>query len=113
MQSFFLGLAALACPVGMGLMMWMMSRGQKTSASEVSGHQQVEQLRTEIDQLKADRATQHVHPNTTCSNRAPRQPRRREELASALTVHLPAATMPRWLPSARGAVSSTGRAKDF
>ncbi|GAA3550816.1 hypothetical protein GCM10022222_37920 [Amycolatopsis ultiminotia] len=54
MQSLFLGIAALACPVGMGFMMWMMSRGQHKDRDD-STHQ-VEQLRAEIDQLKADRA---------------------------------------------------------
>jgi hypothetical protein len=65
MQAVFYGLAVLACPVGMGLMMWMMMRGQKKnpdggdSAAQGSGSQpQVDQLRAEIDQLKADRVTQ-------------------------------------------------------
>ncbi len=65
MQAIFYGLAVLACPVGMGLMMWMMMRGQKKnpdggdSSAQVSGsQQQVDQLRAEIDQLKADRVTQ-------------------------------------------------------
>lgn len=62
MQSLLLGLAALACPVGMGLMMWMMARGKRTSADDGDGQQQngqeqVAQLRAEIEQLKADRAT--------------------------------------------------------
>ena len=64
MQSLFLGLAALACPVGMGLMMWMMMRGQRKSPAEDSGGtgggQQVAQLRAEIDQLKADREAQRA-----------------------------------------------------
>jgi nitrogen fixation-related uncharacterized protein len=59
MQSLLLGVAILACPVGMGLMMWMMMRGQgkDTAASEDHGGQQeVEALRAEIEQLKAQRA---------------------------------------------------------
>jgi hypothetical protein len=39
--------------------------------------------------------------------------RRQEEPCSPRAVHLPPAAMPGWLRSARGAVSSTGRAKDF
>jgi hypothetical protein len=65
MQAVFYGLAVLACPVGMGLMMWMMMRGQKknpdgggSSAQGSGSQQQVDQLRAEIDQLKADRVTQ-------------------------------------------------------
>lgn len=76
MQAFFYGIAVLACPVGMGLMMWMMMRGQKNSGGNNNGGGgggnsdgpsggpdttgQVAALRAEIDQLKADRATQRA-----------------------------------------------------
>jgi hypothetical protein len=67
MIQLFYGLAALACPVGMGLMMWMMMRGNRNNASGNAGvapgvpaplesQQQMAQLRAEIDQLKAERA---------------------------------------------------------
>ncbi|GAA3845302.1 hypothetical protein [Amycolatopsis tucumanensis] len=56
MESLLLALAVLACPVGMGLMMWMMMRGQRKGSGD-SSEQQVAQLRAEIDQLKADRET--------------------------------------------------------
>jgi nitrogen fixation-related uncharacterized protein len=59
MQSLLLGVAILACPVGMGLMMWMMMRGQSkdTAASEDHSRQhEVQALRAEIEQLKAQRA---------------------------------------------------------
>jgi hypothetical protein len=61
MHSLFLALAVLACPVGMGLMMWMMMRGHgnDTAGSVDQSRQQVDALRTEIEQLKADRATDH------------------------------------------------------
>jgi len=56
-QALFLGVAALACPVGMGLMMWLMMRGgQNKRGGDTDGPQQVAQLRAEIDELKADRA---------------------------------------------------------
>jgi len=53
-QSLLWGIAVLACPVGMGVMMWMMMRGQGKGTGEVS-ERQVARLRAEIDQLKADR----------------------------------------------------------
>jgi hypothetical protein len=61
MQTLLLGLTALACPVGMGAMMWMMMRGRNNNAGDTSGQGQVEQLRSEIDQLKAERATQRTN----------------------------------------------------
>ncbi len=63
MQTLSLGLAALACPVGMGAMMWMMMRGQNKNAGDTGGQgqPQVKQLRNEIDQLKAERAPQRTN----------------------------------------------------
>lgn len=58
MQSLLLGVAVLACPVGMGLMMWMMMRGQSkdTASEDHSWQQEVQALRAEIEQLKVQRA---------------------------------------------------------
>ncbi len=63
MESVFYTLALLACPVAMGLMMFMMMmRGQnKGSADQPGGSAdrgEVEALRAEIEALNADRATQ-------------------------------------------------------
>ena len=58
-------LAVLACPVGMGLMMWMMNRGhgggqaespaEKQAESPAEKQAEISALRTEIDALRADR----------------------------------------------------------
>ena len=58
MQALFYGVAALACPVGMGVMMWLMMRGGNKAGVDPAGQQQVAQLRAEIDELKAARAAQ-------------------------------------------------------
>ena len=63
MESLFIGVAALACPVGMGLMMWLMMRGQghdhdgqdSQVGQDAQAMAQVQQLRAEIEQLKAER----------------------------------------------------------
>ena len=61
MSTVFYTLAVLACPVAMGLMMFMMMRGQNKGSTDQPGgsadRSEVEALRAEIDALKADRAT--------------------------------------------------------
>ena len=57
MPTIFYGLAVLACPIGMGLMMWMMMRGSKQSPADSTSPQnsaaELARLRAEIDQLQA------------------------------------------------------------
>lgn len=50
-------LAVLACPLGMGAMMWMMMRGQHKTADPDAGVKQAEltALRAQLDQLQAER----------------------------------------------------------
>jgi len=64
MENILLSLAFLACPVGMGLMMWFMAKGNRKepSAAQPPGNSSVEQLReehsrlaTEIERLEASR----------------------------------------------------------
>jgi hypothetical protein len=61
MSTVFYALAVLACPLAMGLMMFMMMRGQNKGSTDQPGgsadRSEVEALRAEIDALKADRAT--------------------------------------------------------
>ena len=62
MSTVFYTLAVLACPVAMGLMMFMMMRGQNKGSTDQPGGSadrgEVEALRAEIEALKTDRATQ-------------------------------------------------------
>ena len=49
-------LVLLACPVGMGLMMWMMMRGgheQPSDADAAVKQAELTRLQAEVDQLKA------------------------------------------------------------
>lgn len=55
MQSLLYGVAVLACPVGLGVMMWVMMRRQPDDAG---AEQQLAALCAEIGILKADRAGQ-------------------------------------------------------
>jgi hypothetical protein len=65
MQTLLYGVAVLACPIGMGLMMWMMMRGQRRDASGASlgsaateRTAEISALRAEVAQLRADSAVQ-------------------------------------------------------
>lgn len=64
METLLYGVAVLACPIGMGVMMWTM-RGQHraTSGSSLDSAAaerpvEIDALRAEIAQLKADRVAQ-------------------------------------------------------
>ena len=50
MDGILLGVAALACPVGMGLMMWFMARGMKGTRDD-SAPASLESLREEHQRL--------------------------------------------------------------
>ena len=63
MSELFYSLAILACPVGMGAMMWFMMRGhmgghmggQRNSATAMTAEQaELARMRAEIDQLRAE-----------------------------------------------------------
>lgn len=67
MSSALYALALLACPVGMGLMMFMMMRGQKTSPAEEAesgsaDRSEFDALRAEIEALKAERTADTPQP---------------------------------------------------
>lgn len=53
------GLALLACPAAMGVMMWLMMRGSPTAPAqghnEPSTDEEVARLRREVDELRAGR----------------------------------------------------------
>ena len=54
MPEILYALAVLACPVGMGAMMWMMMRGNKGRAAGLDSREaELARMRAEIDQLRA------------------------------------------------------------
>jgi uncharacterized iron-regulated membrane protein len=52
MQNLFVGLCALACPVGMGLMMWMGRRSRQDAPAPVKPQAPAD----EVQDLRAQRA---------------------------------------------------------
>lgn len=69
MEQSLLALAVLACPVGMGLMMWLMMRGQKRPAPPEEGSSpspadaEFASLRAELDQLRAETRDRQTPPS--------------------------------------------------
>jgi len=64
MDNVLLTVAVLACPIGMGLMMWFMARGMKHGESDGRGEatpsaeelrQEQRRLESEIDRLEHER----------------------------------------------------------
>jgi hypothetical protein len=68
MENVLLSLAVLACPVGMGLMMWFMARGMrsgsKTDREAVTGLEELQaehrRLGAEIERLERDSSPRSV-----------------------------------------------------
>jgi hypothetical protein len=60
MQNLLLGAAALACPIGMGLMMLLMARGTRKRTADPppdpAAAAEIAQLRVEVAQLKAEQS---------------------------------------------------------
>jgi hypothetical protein len=69
MPTIFYSLAILACPLGMGLMMWFMMRGNKeptsTGSSVPDAGAELARLRAEIDQLQAAQRETSTTPQDT------------------------------------------------
>ncbi|MCO4254471.1 hypothetical protein NG696_04340 [Pseudarthrobacter sp. HLT1-5] len=63
MEQIFYGLAVLACPVGMGVMMWLMMRSNKKPTSDAppaeASAAELAQLRADLDRLRAGRGLAH------------------------------------------------------
>ena len=89
MAETLLTLALLACPVGMGLMMWFMMRGSKSAPPAATEHNggsaEVVALRAELDQLQAQMretgsapaaaSPPHQDRDTSAGPRSPTHPR--------------------------------------
>ena len=63
MEGFVYALAVLACPIGMGAMMWFMARSGRSRAAAPGGdpqEQDLAALRAEVDQLRAQVADQRA-----------------------------------------------------
>ena len=56
MENVLLGIAALACPVGMGLMMWFMAKGTRKGGKAADGEAPggLDELRAEHRRLGAE-----------------------------------------------------------
>ncbi|MHA7294597.1 hypothetical protein [Arthrobacter sp. HLT1-21] len=65
MSETLYALALLACPVGMGLMMWLMMRGNKSSPAQEKPLDEAElvKLRAEVDQLRASQGDASADPS--------------------------------------------------
>jgi hypothetical protein len=58
MQSVLLVAATLACPAGMGLMIWVMMRGHGSTHQTLNPvSEQIDELRAEIDRLRSEGTT--------------------------------------------------------
>ncbi|APX00507.1 hypothetical protein [Arthrobacter sp. QXT-31] len=63
MEQIFYGLAVLACPLGMGAMMWLMMRSGKKASADAAPTEasaaELAQLRADLDRLRAGQNLAH------------------------------------------------------
>lgn len=52
MTATFYPLLFLACPLGMGFMMWLMMRGGRTESAALQDGEEIARLRTEVERLR-------------------------------------------------------------
>ncbi len=64
MQTLLYGLAVLACPVGMGLMMWFMAKGMGGKKEDPATIEQMraeqQRLASQVEQLERERSADEV-----------------------------------------------------
>jgi hypothetical protein len=70
MKELLYSLPLLACPVGMGLMMWFMMRGKKnpqprTETPDAGTDAQIASLRAELDQVRAGQRDRETSADRT------------------------------------------------
>lgn len=62
MEQIFYGLAVLACPLGMGAMMWLMMRSGKKAPADApteASAAELAQLRADLDRLRSGQDLAH------------------------------------------------------
>lgn len=63
MENLLYLLPVLACPIGMGLMMWFMMRPKQGAQTDPNAdRQELVRLRKEIDALRSEQAPQDITP---------------------------------------------------
>jgi hypothetical protein len=61
MSELFYSLAVLACPLGMGAMMWFMMRGKRSGPQPAHLNEaELADMRTEIDRLRSMQGDAHA-----------------------------------------------------